>query len=347
MIICSNCFDDLEVKKFIESNSKNIDDCSYCGETNSLVVNLDELLDFFSEFLEVFTLDEEFGLPVLDLIHEDWMLFSGKTDSKRLLDDILEKISFLGIKSSNVSVVYIEEIQESVNYWDVLKDNLKWERRFLTDVDEIIDLGWDTFFSIETGLQKDKILFRARIHSVENNTTYPLEKMGSPPKENSTNGRANPEGIPYLYLSEDIQTTFYETRVTYLDELSVGSFMLKKEESVFLVDFTDYSSPFLSMGDMVNNAKSRLLQRKISFDLSKPIRRYDSQLEYLPTQFICEFIRYVTGADGIVFDSSLHEGGVNYVIFSKEKFECVGVKKYHINSINIEGVVENEALPKF
>ncbi|CAA0229264.1 RES domain-containing protein [Tenacibaculum maritimum] len=340
MVICSSCFNDIEIKKFIEASSKETDDCSYCKQDNALVISLDELSDFFLEFLGIFVIDEELGAPVISVINEDWGLFSEKTDSKTLLNDILEGSSNLEIKSSDALVVYLEEIQESTSYWDNLKDNLKWKRRFLTDVDEIINLGWDTFFNIETELEKDKVLHRARIHSVENDSVYPPDKMGSPPREYSTNGRANPEGIPYLYLSENIQTTFYETRVTYLDELSVGDFKLKKEEKVFLVDFTNYSSPFLSMDDIIGNAKSRLLQRKISFDLSKPIRRYDSQLEYLPTQFICEFIRYVTGADGIVFDSSLHKGGVNYVIFSKEKFECIEVKKYHINSVNIEGVLE-------
>ena len=339
MNVCSNCFNDLEIKKFVETTSNEVGICDYCENLNVSILNLDELLDFFAEFLEIFILDEEFGVPILELIYRDWEIFSEDTNSEGLLNDILASVGS-EIDAFQAPVYYIEEIISCVNHWDVLKDDLKWRRRFLTDVETIFDLGWDAFFDTTTSLTEDKILYRARIHSQENSVVYDLDKMGCPPKEFATRGRANPDGIPYLYLSENHKTTLYETRVTYLDEVSIGSFKLVEDKELLLVDFTNSSSPFLNMGNIIDNAKSRLLQESISFDLSKPIRRYDSHLEYLPTQFICEFIRYITGADGIVFDSSLHKGGINYVIFSDNKFECIKVDKYQVTSVNIEGTLE-------
>lgn len=78
------------------------------------------------------------------------------------------------------------------------------------------------------------------------------------------------------------------------------------------------------------------MRKIISADLSIPLRRYDSEIEYIPTQFICEFIRNFTGADGILFNSSLHNGGKNVVLFGQDKVECISVKMYRITKVDIE-----------
>jgi hypothetical protein len=160
--------------------------------------------------------------------------------------------------------------------------------------------------------------------------------MGCPDKSNAPAGRANPQGIPYLYLSKSIETTLYEIRATFLDDVSVGTFIIKNDSKIILVDFTESPNLFLNVDEIVDYTKSMLLKRYISKELSKPIRRYDSELEYIPTQFICEFIRHFTGADGILFNSSLHKGGKNIVLFDQDKVECISVTKHRVTKINIE-----------
>jgi hypothetical protein len=336
MNICENCFNDLEIKKFIETTSQVNGVCGYCEVSSARTIDLNELLDFFSGFIDVFITNNEQGIPLNELINRDWRIFSSDAHSDKLLNEILGIIPSK-INSADTPVSYIDEIVECVDYWDILKEDVKWKRRFLTDSEAIKNLGWDTFFTPDAGLPKDKTLYRARIHSSDNQYTYPLDKMGSPPKKQVTSGRANPDGIPFLYLSADYKTTLYETRVTYLDDVSIGSFKLRDVKELILVDFNSSESPFLQEDSIKEHVKYKLLKEKISLDLSKPIRRYDSQLEYLPTQFICEFIRYIKGADGIIFNSSLHKGGINYVIFDSEKLECIGVEKYQVTSVVIEG----------
>jgi len=336
MNVCENCFSDLEIKKFIETNSETIKICDYCEKSSSRIIDVSELLDFFSDFIDIFVTNEERGITLSELISRDWNIFYSETHSDKLLNLILGLISSK-IESAKTLVYYTEDILECIDYWEILKEDVKWKRRFLTNTEFIETLRWDSFFTPDTDFPKDKTLYRARIHNNESQSAYPLDKMGSPNKKYATSGRANPEGIPFLYLSEDYKTTLYETRVTYLDDVSIGRFKLKDNESLVLVDFNSYDSPFLHMDDMKEYVKHKLLKEKISLDLSRPIRRYDSQLEYLPTQFICEFIRYIKGAGGIIFNSSLHQGGVNYVIFESEKLECVGVEKYQVTSIVIDG----------
>lgn len=74
----------------------------------------------------------------------------------------------------------------------------------------------------------------------------------------------------------------------------------------------------------------------ISWDLSRPLRRYDSELEYIPTQFICEYIRFFTKADGIQFFSSLEKDGVNIVLFNQENIRCIEVELHQITEVKIK-----------
>lgn len=84
--------------------------------------------------------------------------------------------------------------------------------------------------------------------------------------------------------------------------------------------------------------KGKLLRDRISEDLSKPMRRYDSELEYIPTQFICEYIKVFTDAQGIRFKSSLNKKGNNVVLFDQNLMTCTSVKKVKINSVNLQGM---------
>ena len=119
-----------------------------------------------------------------------------------------------------------------------------------------------------------------------------FEEMGAPPREKSTAGRANVNGIPCLYLCDESETVLYEVRAAYLDEISVGTFIQKdKNKQIKIADFSSTLSLYANYfePDWTDLIKSRLLTSVISRDLSKPMRRYDSELEYIPTQFICEF----------------------------------------------------------
>lgn len=331
MKLCACCFNDEEIRQFINITSNENGVCDYCGEESTLL-DAEELLDFFSEFISIFRPEND-GENLVDLIQNDWKIFTDNKVGKLILSDILTLIGS-NLSSIETKMSYIQEISECVNYWAILKESLKWERRFLTDAQKLDEYGWDSLFNINAEIDSNIYLYRARIHFDGDMTCLPPTEMGSPPKHKASAGRANPFGIPYLYLSKSQETTLYETRANYLDILSVGCFAASKS-SLEIVDFTSRPSPFNHEENMIKLAKSRLLKEIISADLSKPLRRFDSELEYIPTQFICEFIRYSTGADGIQFNSSLHRGGVNIVLFDPNRVECIDVKLYQIMNVHI------------
>lgn len=343
MKVCDKCFNDDEIKQFIlsKSNQKGICDC--CTQKGELI-EIDELLDFFLEFVSIFQYDEFNGRPLIEIIQQDWDIFSSHEIGTKIFSDFnfsiaLELEMGLGISENGFSprilVSYIDEIIDSISFWSKLKDDLKWKRRFFADIDEMTDLGWDAMFNIFLTIDDKIILYRSRINQDGQSIPYPRKEMGTPPNKKSTAGRANPQGIPYLYLSRTIGTTLYETRATFLDYISVGIFRILTGHEVTLVDFTKKLSPF-GQGDIRAFTKAKLTRDVISKDLSEPLRRYDSELEYIPTQFICEYIRFFTKADGIQFNSSLEKGGVNIVLFNQENIECIHVELHQITEVKID-----------
>lgn len=333
MEVCSNCFADRELIAYVGS-STNIGDCTMCGSVDVPILDLNELVDFFQELLNNFQISTH-GLPLKDELQNTWYLFSNNNISDRILNHIIPRLA-TSITNANDNVAYQSDITDNISHWKVLKDDLKWSRRYISDINRLEDLGWDAYFNTQLELTTTDLLYRARLHNSSGVPAFSAAEMMCPPPEKTTGGRANPPGIPYLYLADNPDTVLYEVRAAYLDELSVGVFKLKDSIiSTKIVDFTENTSIF-QPGKITETIKSRLLREMISADLSKPMRRYDSELEYIPTQFICEYIKVFTGANGIRFKSSVHPLGSNYVIFDQNLMECVDVKLKRIVSLSLE-----------
>ncbi|MDN3672436.1 RES family NAD+ phosphorylase [Flavobacterium branchiarum] len=332
--VCTNCFSDRELKAYIDIQS-NKGECTFCGTSGIEIIDVCELYDFFKELLDNFQKKEN-GQPLKNLIQGNWSLFSSAELSYSILNFVIHNID-TDILSSDDFVDFNEDIFENVNYWDKLKEQLIWERRYLTDINYLTDeLGWDGFFNSQIALTKETVLYRARLHNKSEENSYTHSEMFCPPKKISSAGRANSRGIPFLYLSDNRETILYEIRASYLDEISIGTFALKDDlkELIYISDFTE--SPTIFHPSRVNERiKSTLLKQKISVDLSKPMRRYDSELDYIPTQFICEFIKIYTGVKGIKFRSSLHTMGNNLVLFDQEIVQCNHVEKVRVKKVQI------------
>lgn len=334
MEVCPNCFADKELKAYI-SSSTTIGLCNICNSTDVPLLAIDELLDFFQELLDNFKTTSD-GEPIKAKIQSNWSFFSTHNIGSLILNEVLPRIK-TNIQNSEDLVNYTEDIIENFSYWEKFKDQLKWSNRFISDIGYLKELGWDGFFDTQFQLVPSVELFRARVHHASDMAAYSFDEMMCPPFNIAGGGRANPVGIPYLYLSDNPETVLYEVRASYLDELSIGVFQLKKEfKSVKIVDFTEDTPLF--QDNVSRTIKSKLLRDKISRDLSKPMRRYDSEIEYIPTQFICEYIRIYTGASGIRFSSSLHPTGKNIVMFDQNLMECEQVFLKKINSMNLKAI---------
>ena len=142
----------------------------------------------------------------------------------------------------------------------------------------------------------------------------------------------NTEGISYLYLAGDLETTLYEVRASLFDYVSVGTFKL--DDNIKVVNLSEKTYDIFRQAEL-ETLDELIFIRKLEEELSKPRRRSDSELDYLPTQYLSELIKSM-GYDGIEFKSSLNKKGLNLVIFNPEKFRCIEVKLYDIELSHTE-----------
>ncbi len=328
MLISGNCFNDEELQIAVSNESSGCGICEVCGQ-ETYVVDINIFSDFFKELLHLFQPSRE-GENIVSILQKDWDLFVDDEVGIIIIDHFLSLDNY-GY-SINEKVGYTDTIRNIISIWDVIKREVREEKRFFANLSFF---DGNNMIEANTTIPKDTILYRARIIPPER-TYLTKSDMGCPPRGKATAGRANPLGIPYLYLCKNEETTYYEVRALYLDKLAIGSF--KTIRDLNILDFTSalslyyaYNNSTISLSEVI--AKQKLLYY-ISKDLSKPLRRYDSELEYVPTQLICEYCK-INGIDGICFNSSLHNGGVNVVLFDSSAAECIKVQSREIRDVHI------------
>lgn len=164
MNLYANCFKDEEIRQFINTYSASREDNPYIHGDDSIFIDFIELADFFSSLLSLYDVDTG-GEPLSDLIQNDWNLFNiNKNGIEILLQEIINELSH-PLAKSNMTVKHVSEIEECLNYWTLLKVRLKSQKRFFSDLGSIIDYGWDTLFDVNSIIDKETPLYRARIHN--------------------------------------------------------------------------------------------------------------------------------------------------------------------------------------
>ncbi len=340
MNCCSECFSSAYLKDIINTNA-NAGNCDFCSSESVNIYNPGELNLIFQNILDLYTVSED-GQPIEIQIKEDFSnkIFSQKVEGLRR--DLLQEIvkddysSYEDIFSNNVvnktkNLENIELIKPIELTWEKLADEIKYTNRFhLQNVLDLEQLAKLLSFH-KKDIIKGKKYYRARISDLEGFTT---ESMGNPPRDKTKPGRANPVGISYLYLSDHEITTLYETRASLYDYVTIGEFRLK--ENITVIDLRGNIDPiYLAENEILEEFLIyRPFTSKLEEQLSKPKRRSDHELDYLPTQYLSEFIKSI-GFAGVKFQSSLYEDGFNLAIFAPDKFECISVKVCEIKKIDI------------
>lgn len=164
---------------------------------------------------------------------------------------------------------------------------------------------------------------------------------GAPPADYIGNGRANPDHIRYLYLSEDEVTPVYEVRPIIGDTVSVAKFKLQKD--VRLYDLT------CDIHNIENDEVVDLprLYNTIGAMFSRPYNGNASK--YLPTQYIAEEIKNM-GFDGLRFRSSLNANGYNVVLFNPDDCIAISSDLVEVKGIDLkidEPMIYKVGTPKF
>lgn len=346
MRCCINCFESSYINAVIFNNNI-LGNCDYCLSKDIHIYEASELNPFFNGIIDLYEIDQENGQSL---------------DIQILLDFHKKVFTEKLIAAGNVKNLISEIIKDDISeYQDILKNPVRLRLLGEANTDDpnlSLFLSWDKFsteiktinrFHLNNALDLEKFkslfkhfrkdlpkgrkFYRARI--CDDTTGYPIERMGNPPNESAKSGRANPNGISYLYLANDIVTTLYEVRASLLDYVAVGTFRL--EENISVVNLSRSTYDVFRLAELESLEEVLIYGSfidKLEEELSKPKRRSDSELDYLPSQYISELIKSI-GFDGIEFKSSLYSDGVNLAIFNPDKFKGLEVSVYDIKDVEL------------
>ncbi|MEE8576378.1 MAG: RES domain-containing protein, partial [candidate division Zixibacteria bacterium] len=68
-------------------------------------------------------------------------------------------------------------------------------------------------------------------------------------------------------------------------------------------------------------------------ELSKPFEPQDAELEYLPSQYLCEYVKSIK-YEGIAYRSSIARG-YNFAFFQENKLKKVSTSNHRIDEIDV------------
>lgn len=341
---CIECIIDFKIKEII-SEKGILKNCSFCKSKGKKCIDVKILQE---EILPVFNLYElvkdkipkeksrGVGGRIWREIDKDWNLFS------KILRDKEKEIMLRGIINDSTSKLwngnvyirdkfmgaYDDHASRRMSLWETFKKEIKENNRFFPQTTKKFDEGHLAllFQYVEKLFPKGHKFIRSRI--CKNNEIFNQDEMGKPPEDLTTNGRANPIGISYLYLANDEYTAIAEKKPSIRQHITLGEFELT--ENLRIIDLRQISPfQFSKDEDLDKLVRDVVYLNCLGEELSQPINMKHSDIEYIPTQYLCEFIKK-GGWDGVAYRSYLGKG-YNIALFDDKKVKCINTKLYKIN----------------
>lgn len=335
MLCCADCIADKYFRDEFFAKSNTIGQCSYCNTIDTKLLSPRALKDYFEFLLSIYSPAEN-GQSLVELFQMHWALFPadrlGRSVVKELLSEILDDGEIVRQKFELLT----SYSSDSLVSWKTLHNELKHINRFFPQTKINFDRLKYLFERVVIKEEsRPKIWYRARIQ--QGSTPYAVTEMGAPPKTLASHGRANPAGIPYLYLASDELTAISEVRPHTGEDVSIAHYSIA--HGLKLVDLRHPRrtvSPF-ELGDEAN-IHSLLIDidflEQLGNELTRPIIPKSAAYDYIPSQYLCEYIKQC-GYDGVIYKSSVGNG-MNTALFNPEKAKCLSVKQVQISRVSVE-----------
>lgn len=153
---------------------------------------------------------------------------------------------------------------------------------------------------------------------------YPRDRMKPLPGK-APDGRANPRGIPYLYLASSKETAMSEVRPWIGSYVSVGQFRTRRELSVVDCGRQHDGSP-LFLDEPEPEARTNAVWTHIDRAFAEPMTRSDDSADYAPTQILAELFKRA-GLNGVIYRSNFGEG-FNIALFDPNDADLINCGLY-------------------
>ena len=350
---CEKCFSDTFLVNLIGEIGK-ISKCDYCESSEVKCVNLDEIATYFKPVINLYSpiveyqfisdLKENQLSPLWEAIESQWNLLSDdvyqKSKEEVFYQDLLKELQLeekyaeqdVGIELDYYGIP-IEESNKLSNMWEKFAKEIKYKNRFFINSEEnkgllekIEEFSPCLVIDYKEGFE----FYRARINSSRNKSYECGTDMSSPPPEKCTGGRANPTGIPYLYVATDFNTAIGEVEPTLADSVTVANFELIKDIEV--IKLSRPISPFIFKNNLYSFYRYYDFLIYLGIQLSIPYSKTTELIEYLPTQYLCEYIKHL-GYVGVQYQS-LKGKGENLVIFNQDILKYTNAQGHYVEEIS-------------
>jgi hypothetical protein len=309
--------------------------CSYCESNDVTVIEPKELEAYFELLVSAYRPDGS-GKLLIQWFREDWALFQHPRMDDSRAKDLLSEILDDGEITRQLFVPASDPTADRLSEWENLRDELMYHNRYFPE--KTIDLDRLEALLSPLTLDPDElptVWYRARIRPGD--VPYTVDEMGAPPKRIASHGRANPAGIPYLYLGSAQDTAISEIRPHTGEIACVADFTTPN--TLKLVDLRTprkLVSPFLledaeEIGRMRNDLP--FLER-LGNELTRPVIPQSAAIDYTPSQYLCEFIKKC-GYHGVIYRSSVSTG-MNLALFDPTLATCGTVTQYLVARVTVE-----------
>jgi hypothetical protein len=228
-----------------------------------------------------------------------------------------------------------------------VKNNLRYVRS--KGVNDFLERVLNTCGDRTIKIPKGKISWRARRGNAselvfdkyddiqvswDKDEPYSAKEMKPIPNWQSE-GRANPRGIPYLYLATSPDTALAEVRPWIGSKISLGQFQVCRDLNV--IDCSKHHSLEKTTGLLGDETRSLEDGIWVAIDqaFATPVTRDDEGGEYIPTQIIAEMFK-CEGFNGIVYKSLLSADGLNLVLFDLNDADLANCALYRADSIRFD-----------
>jgi RES domain-containing protein len=231
------------------------------------------------------------------------------------------------------------------SFWEFEKA-VKRERRYVhgAEVKSFLDTVLQTAKTRKDVLPKGFVLWRAQlgcdwepvIHEGEHiyDEPHPFSKRRMTPRASqAVEGRANPKGIPYLYLASKRDTAMAEVRAWIGSDISVARFKTVREMQIVNV-VTDTRQSIVYMKEPIAEKREQCVWKDIDMAFARPISVSDDVADYVPTQIIAELFKG-DGFDGIAYRSAVGDGD-NIALFYIDTARLISCHLFRTKGMNLE-----------
>jgi hypothetical protein len=162
---------------------------------------------------------------------------------------------------------------------------------------------------------------------------YPPERM-RPRRIGVPEGRANPKGIPRLYMATTRDTAVAECRPWVGAYVSVAQFKMNRDCTIVDCSADERNLIATFEHDLPPEEREKVVWGEIAYAFSHPVQASETSADYAPTQILVEAFQKA-GYEGIAYKSLLGEGH-NIAMFDLDMADVINCGLYKINGVRYQ-----------